>query len=44
MDVFIRQLRQCASSSCSDEVVQAEQHIIPQFEQTIRQIMHLVQR
>ncbi|EFO22616.2 TK/ABL protein kinase [Loa loa] len=42
MDVFIRQLRQCASSS--NEVRQAEQHIIPQFEQTIRQIMHLVQR
>ncbi|MCP9256809.1 Tyrosine-protein kinase [Dirofilaria immitis] len=44
MDVFIRQLRQCASSSSTNEVVQAEQHIIPQFEQTIRQIMHLVQR
>uniref|UniRef100_A0A158Q815 FABD domain-containing protein n=1 Tax=Elaeophora elaphi TaxID=1147741 RepID=A0A158Q815_9BILA len=44
MDVFIRQLRQCASSSSSNEVMQAEQHIIPQFEQTIRQIMHLVQR
>ncbi|VDN92049.1 unnamed protein product [Brugia pahangi] len=42
MDLFIRQLRQCASSS--NEVMQAEQHIIPQFEQTIRQIMHLVQR
>ncbi|VDN04108.1 unnamed protein product [Thelazia callipaeda] len=44
MDVFIRQLRQCASSSLSNEVVQAEQQVIPQFEQTIRQIMHLVQR
>uniref|UniRef100_A0A8R1XTV7 Tyrosine-protein kinase n=1 Tax=Onchocerca volvulus TaxID=6282 RepID=A0A8R1XTV7_ONCVO len=44
MDVFIRQLRQCVSSSSSNEVMQAEQHIIPQFEQTIRQIMHLVQR
>ncbi|VDO36818.1 unnamed protein product [Onchocerca flexuosa] len=43
MDVFIRQLRQCVSSSSSNEVMQAEQHIIPQFEQTIRQIMHLVQ-
>ncbi|CAG9533871.1 unnamed protein product [Cercopithifilaria johnstoni] len=44
MDVFIRQLRQCASSTSCNEVMQAEQHIIPQFEQTIRQIMHLVQR
>uniref|UniRef100_A0A915PPZ0 Tyrosine-protein kinase n=1 Tax=Setaria digitata TaxID=48799 RepID=A0A915PPZ0_9BILA len=44
MDVFIRQLRHCASSSSSNEVVQAEQQVIPQFEQTIRQIMHLVQR
>ncbi|VDN40821.1 unnamed protein product [Gongylonema pulchrum] len=44
MDVFIRQLRQCASSSSSTDVLQAEQQVIPQFEQIIRQIMHLVQR
>uniref|UniRef100_A0A0N5AST4 Tyrosine-protein kinase n=1 Tax=Syphacia muris TaxID=451379 RepID=A0A0N5AST4_9BILA len=43
MEGFIRQLRQCASSPTA-EVLHAEQQVIPQFEQTIRQIMQLVQR
>ncbi|VDN51365.1 unnamed protein product [Dracunculus medinensis] len=43
MDGFIKQLRQCASSATTDFLV-AEQQIIPQFEQIIRQIMQLVQR
>ncbi|KAK0403448.1 hypothetical protein QR680_016923 [Steinernema hermaphroditum] len=41
VEVFVRQLRQCASSSDSHF---AEQKVIPQFEHTIRQINQLVHR
>ena len=43
MEVFVRQIRQCASSH-SDGVSTAEQKILPEAEQTIRSIMQLVHR
>ncbi|TKR79909.1 hypothetical protein L596_014060 [Steinernema carpocapsae] len=41
VEVFVRQLRQCASGS---NAAFAEQKVLPQFEQTIRQINQLVHR
>ncbi|CAI4228791.1 unnamed protein product [Auanema sp. JU1783] len=43
LEVYVRQLRTCASTSGSNPEL-AEQHILPQFEQTFMQIMQLVSR
>ncbi|KHN73993.1 Tyrosine-protein kinase abl-1 [Toxocara canis] len=42
LEGFVRQLRQCASTT--SDIVHAEQHILPQCEHTLRQVMQLVQR
>uniref|UniRef100_A0A915AI09 Tyrosine-protein kinase n=1 Tax=Parascaris univalens TaxID=6257 RepID=A0A915AI09_PARUN len=42
LEGFVRQLRQCASTT--SEILHAEQHVVPQFEHTLRQVMQLVQR
>ncbi|VDM74896.1 unnamed protein product [Strongylus vulgaris] len=43
LEVFVRQLRTCASGSASNPDF-AESHILPQFEVTFRQILQLINR
>ncbi|KAJ1357460.1 hypothetical protein KIN20_015617 [Parelaphostrongylus tenuis] len=43
LEVFVRQLRNCASDTSSNPDL-AESHIIPQFEVTFRQILQLISR
>ncbi|WKY14214.1 hypothetical protein Q1695_000057 [Nippostrongylus brasiliensis] len=42
VEVFVRQLRSCASNSANSDF--AESHVLPQFEGTLRQIMQLINR
>lgn len=42
VEVFVRQLRSCASNSGNTEF--AESHILPQFDATLRQIVQLINR